>query len=36
MVPRKNTTLTGIYSCESGIYDGTVFAVALGPVEKFL
>lgn len=35
MVPRGDATLTGIYSRECGIYDGTVFAVAVGQLEDF-
>lgn len=35
MVPRGDASLTGIYSRECGIYDGTVLAVAVGPTELF-
>lgn len=35
MVARGDPTLTGIYSRECGIYDGTHFAVAIGQTEAF-
>jgi len=35
MVPRGDATLSGIYSRECGVYDGTYFAVSVGPLEVF-
>lgn len=35
MVPRGDSSLSGIFSRECGIYDGTYFATSFGPVEQF-